>query len=138
MSMDFEARMQDAVVARDTRTLADLTEIFCKKFHGHLERSPAQTRAALLGVYGPNPPMLCADCHAHLEYGEKRRAFCPKDPKPFCAHCDTHCYARSEAEWHREMMRFAGPRSMLHGHAVDGVKHMIEARRHKRADARAN
>jgi hypothetical protein len=33
----------------------------------------------------------------------------------------------------RDVMRYAGPRSMLHGHAVDGIRHLIEGRRHKAA-----
>ena len=76
---------------------------------------------------------LCEQCAAHLAYGEKRRAFCPKDPKPFCANCDVHCYRNEEREWQRQMMRYSGPRSVLHGHAIDGIRHVLETRRHRRA-----
>jgi len=76
--------------------------------------------------------LLCAECEAHLAYGENRRAFCPKDPKPFCANCDVHCYRSEEREWQRQMMRYSGRRSMFRGHAIDGIKHLMETKRHKR------
>lgn len=137
MSKTFQERMQDHKVAKDTRTLADLIEIYCAGQHREVARIPAVTDAARLGVYGKKTPVLCAECEAHLAYGEKRRAFCPKDPKPFCANCDVHCYRSEEREWQRQMMRYSGPRSMLHGHAIDGIKHVVETRRHKRAAEKA-
>ncbi|KUK47761.1 MAG: Uncharacterized protein XD74_1646 [Actinobacteria bacterium 66_15] len=69
-------------------------------------------------------------------HSEKRRAYCPRDPKPFCAHCDTHCYKPDESEWQRQMMTYAGPRSMWHGYAIPGIKHALEARKWKREMAR--
>ena len=133
MSEKFEQSMKDRKVAKDTRTLADFVEIYCRGNHVASERRAIATDAARLGVYGPKPPALCSECEAHLAYGEKRRAFCPKDPKPFCANCDVHCYKNDEREWQRQMMRYSGRRSMFHGHAIDGVKHLVETRRHKRA-----
>ncbi len=137
MSEKFEQSMRDRRVAKDTRTLGDFVEIYCRGNHASATRRPAGTDAAQLGVYGRRQPVLCAECEAHLAYGEKRRAYCPKDPKPFCANCDVHCYKSDEREWQREMMRYSGRRSMLHGHAVDGVRHMVETKRHKRAAERA-
>ena len=132
MNEKFATRMSDPRVAKDTRTLADFVAIYCRGHHAS-ERRAATTDAAVLGVYGRRPPALCPECEAHLAYGEKRRAFCPKDPKPFCANCDVHCYKDDEREWQRQMMRFSGPRSMLQGHAIDGMRHFIETRRHRRA-----
>lgn len=132
MNERFAERMGDPEVAKDTRTLADLIEIYCRA-HCTSERRVATTDAAILGVYGQQPPELCTECEAHLAYGEKRRAYCPKDPKPFCANCDVHCYKDDEREWERQMMRFSGPRSMLHGHAIDGVKHFVESKRYQHA-----
>jgi len=131
----FAARMSDAEVRKDTRTLADFIAIYCKANHSERPRFPATTQAATFGVYGRRVPVLCEECAAHLDYAEKRRAYCPKDPKPFCAHCDTHCYRPSEAEWQRQMMRYSGPRSMLRGHAIDGIRHALEARRYRKNEA---
>jgi hypothetical protein len=132
----FEEKMRDRKVAKDTRTLADLIEIYCAGHHARDVREPASTDAAALGLYGRKPPRLCPDCEAHLAYGEKRRAYCPKNPKPFCANCDVHCYRSEEREWQRQMMRYSGPRSAFRGHAIDGIKHVVETRRHKRAAGR--
>lgn len=131
----FAERVSDAKVAHDTRVLADFVAIWCDGHHRDRERRPAETGAAAIGLYGRKRPTLCVECEGHLSYGERRRAFCPKDPKPFCAHCDTHCYRPAEREWQREMMRYAGPRSWSRGHAIDGIRHLIEARRHQKANA---
>ena len=132
MNQKFEERMSDRTVAKDTRTLGDFVEIYCQGLHRGVDRAPIHTDAAVLGVYGRKPPVLCAECEAHLAYGENRRAFCPKDPKPFCANCDVHCYRSEEREWQRQMMRYSGRRSMFRGHAIDGIKHLMETKRHKR------
>ena len=76
--------------------------------------------------------MLCEECEAHLAYAEKRRAYCPQDPKPFCAYCETHCYKSDEREWQRQMMRYSGPRSWRKGHAVDGIRHMLDGRKFRK------
>lgn len=128
----FATKMLDRHVADDTRTVADFIAIFCKKHHAGRSRTQVQTDAALLGVYGRKTPVLCEECAAHLAYAEKRRAYCSKDPKPFCSNCDSHCYSADESEWQRQMMRFSGPRSLFHGHAIDGIKHTLEVRTYKK------
>jgi len=128
----FAERMADPRAAHDTRVLADFVSIYCDGHHRDRIRDPAATDGAALGLYGRRRPALCGECTDHLAYAEKRRAFCPKDPKPFCAHCDTHCYRPEEREWQRQMMRYSGPRSWTRGHALDGIKHLLEARRHRK------
>ena len=136
MTDRFAQKMLTGKVAHDTRVLADLIAIYCDDHHRELPRRRAETEAATLGVYGRKTPVLCAGCEAHLAYGEKRRAYCPKDPKPFCAHCDTHCYSPDEAEWQRQAMRYAGPRSWRRGRTLDGIRHVLEKRKWKREAAR--
>ncbi|MDI6712899.1 MAG: nitrous oxide-stimulated promoter family protein [Anaerosomatales bacterium] len=131
------ARLQDPAVARDVKTLGDFVHIYCAGHHRDRARHAVQTPAAALGVYGRRVPVACEECEAHLAYGEKRRALCPKAPKPFCAHCDTHCYKPDEREWQRQMMRYSGPRSVLRGHALDAIRHALEARKHRAAQRRA-
>lgn len=132
MTGTFRARMADEQVRHDTRTLGDFVGAYCAGNHAERERAPIESDAASLGVYGRKTPVVCAECAEHLRYAEKRRAYCPKDPKPFCAHCDTHCYKPEERVWQRQMMRYSGPRSMLHGHAIDGIKHALEARTYRK------
>jgi hypothetical protein len=135
MNDKFVASMSDDQVRHDTRVLGDFVAIYCKGNHAGRARVPLASDAGALGVYGRRTPVVCEECAAHLRYAEARRAYCPKDPKPFCAHCDSHCYRPSEAEWQRLMMRYAGPKSMWHGHAVDGIKHMLEGRKWRRLAA---
>lgn len=132
MNERFAEKMASEQVRVDTRTLADFVGIYCDAHHKDRDRARLVSDAATLGVYGRNSHVLCDECAEHLRYAEKRRAFCPRDPKPFCAHCDTHCYRDEERVWQREMMRFSGPRSVFHGHAVDGIKHVIAARKWRR------
>jgi hypothetical protein len=135
MSERFVEKMRDRAVIHDTRLLGDFAVIYCKGNHTGAAKAPLASEAVSLGVYGAEPPVVCERCADLLAYAEKRRAYCPKDPKPFCSHCDTHCYTSEQAEYMREVMRYAGPRSLLHGHAVDGIKHVIDGRKAKRAAA---
>jgi hypothetical protein len=136
MSDRFTERLPDRDVAHDVRVVASFTSIWCDGHHRDRTRTSVTTDGAVLGVYGRRPPVLCAECAAHLDYAEKRRAFCPKDPKPFCAYCETHCYRSAEREWQQGMMRYAGPRSWMRGHIVDGLRHGLGALAHRRSMAR--
>lgn len=140
MNDTFVVRMREPKVISDTTILGDFVRIWCDGHHGAAERSAVQTDGAQLGIYGSRRPVLCAECEAHLAYAEKRRAFCPHEPKPFCAYCETHCYKFDERAWQREMMRYSGPRSWRKGHAIDGLRHLLEGRKYKKfakAKARA-
>ena len=132
MNERFLEKAQDENVRHDVLVLADFVQIWCDGHHAHQERQPAHTDGVEAGVYGRKTFTLCSECEAHLAYAEKRRAYCPKDPKPFCANCDTHCYKPEEREWEREMMRYSGPKSWRKGHAIDGIKHVLEARKWRR------
>lgn len=137
MQERFAEKMTDPKARKDTRLLGDFTGIHCRGRHGSAPRVSLESPGVDLGVYGRTPPVVCAECADLLRYAEKRRAFCSKDPKPFCSHCDTHCYSPEMRERMREVMRYAGPRSVLHGHAIDGVRHLIEGRRARVAAASA-
>jgi hypothetical protein len=132
----FAEKMTEKKARSDTRLLGDFAGIYCRGVHKHARRAPLVSDAASLGVYGDTPPAVCGECADLLRYAEKRRAYCAKDPKPFCSYCDTHCYSADMRERMREVMRYSGPRSLLHGHAVDGLKHLIEGRRAREEAAR--
>ncbi|MBE0418159.1 MAG: nitrous oxide-stimulated promoter family protein [Coriobacteriia bacterium] len=124
--------MHDAGVSKDTRLLGDFSAIYCRGNHSDAVRTPLQSDGAVLGVYGRKLPVVCDECAGLLRYAEKRRAYCPKDPKPFCSYCDTHCYSGEMREFMRDVMRYSGPRSVTRGHAMDSMRHLIEGRRAKR------
>ena len=130
-AFNFAERVADPKVAHDIRVIGDLTQIYCRGQHRDRTRVPLASRAAEMGIYRKDL-QLCEECASHLAYAEERRAHCPKDPKPFCSHCDTHCYRPDEAAWERQMMRYSGARSMVRGHFIDGVKHLLEKRRSER------
>ncbi|MFU8890914.1 MAG: nitrous oxide-stimulated promoter family protein [Anaerosomatales bacterium] len=139
MNERFAEKMSDAQVVKDTRLLGDFSVIYCRGNHPGADRVPLTSDGASLGVYGRKLPIVCEECARLLRYAEKRRAFCPKDPKPFCSYCDTHCYSSEMREFMREVMRYAGPRSITRGHAIDSVRHLVEGRRARReAEARAS
>ncbi len=138
MNERFVTKMQDKEVATDTVTVADFIQIWCDGHHRDRERHAPHTDAAELGIYSRTKLVLCDECEAHLAYAEKRRAYCPKDPKPFCAYCDTHCYKSDERDWQTTMMRYSGPKSWKKGYAIEGIKHLLEGRKYKKqAEARA-
>ena len=75
---------------------------------------------------------LCSECQELLEYVKFRRSKCPfGDKKTFCSNCRVHCYEPSHRERIREVMRFSGPRMLLH-RPVLAIKHVSETLREKR------
>ncbi len=120
----------------DMRLLADFTAMYCRGRHRGRPRSPLTSAGTELGVYRGHVPAVCEECAELLRYGERRRVFCPKHPKPFCSHCDTHCYRPEMRERMRDVMRYAGPRSLFTRHAADGVRHVLEGLRMKKKTTR--
>lgn len=137
MTERFASRMADYKVAHDVATVGDFVQIFCDGHHADAPRRRVVTDAAEMGVYGKKHPVLCDECEAHLAYAEKRRAYCSQDPKPFCAHCEVHCYSPDERVWQQAMMRYSGHRSLGKGHVIDGLRHMIEGLKYHRQHARS-
>jgi hypothetical protein len=121
--------------ARDVRLLGDFTAIYCHGRHRGNRVAPLVSPGADMGVYGRRVPVVCDECAELLRYGEQRRVRCPKDPKPFCSNCETHCYRPEMRERMRDVMRYAGPRSLFTRHVIDGVRHVLEGRAAKRKTA---
>ena len=85
-----------ARLVRERRTIAAMMGIFCRGVH--------------LAGHG-----LCADCQELLAYAHGRIERCPFGAdKPTCAKCLIHCYQAKQRERIREVMRYAGPRMLLH------------------------
>ena len=138
MNDRFAEKLADPTIVRDMTTLADFVQIYCDGHHKAAIRRPVETDAASLSIYGRRVPTLCAECEAHLAYAEKRRAYCDQDPKPFCAYCEVHCYKSDERGWQRQMMRYSGPKSWRKGHAIDGIRHVLDGRKYRKlAEAKA-
>lgn len=75
---------------------------------------------------------LCSSCLALMDYATQRSANCPfMEQKTFCSNCKVHCYKPVMREEIRKVMRFSGPRMILH-HPVMAVWHVISSMTEKR------
>lgn len=97
---------------REKRIVSQMIALYCKKKHG-----------AKGG--------LCPDCAALDAYAKQRSDKCPfMETKTFCSNCKVHCYKPEMRERIRDVMRFSGPRMLLH-HPVTAVRHVIETKKEK-------
>ncbi len=93
--------------------------LYCKKKHG-----TKQT--------------LCPECEALKQYAIQRSDKCPfMESKTFCSNCNVHCYKPEMREKIREVMRFSGPRMILH-HPIMALSHVIETKKEKRRLEKVN
>ena len=96
----------------------------------------AEVMSMMIGIYccghhhanrcatSESEPSLCPDCRRLLTYAHSRIAACPRmDVKSFCSACPVHCYSHEMRENIREVMRWSGPRMLLH-HPLMTLHHM--------------
>ena len=75
---------------------------------------------------------LCPQCAALDAYAKMRADKCPfMETKTFCSNCRIHCYSPDMRAKIREVMRFAGPRMILH-HPVAAIRHVVETKKEQR------
>ena len=93
---------------REKRTVALMIRLYCRKKHGTKKNLLSRMRSLL------------------SQYAMQRSDKCPfMETKTFCSNCRVHCYKPEMREKIREVMRFSGPRMILH-HPVMAVRHVIE------------
>lgn len=98
---------------REKAMVSDMIALYCKRRHG--------TRHG-----------ICPECAALTDYARQRSDKCPfMETKTFCSNCKVHCYTLEMREKIRAVMRFSGPRMLLH-HPVMAVRHVIETKKEKR------
>ncbi len=98
---------------REKRMVSQMIALYCRKKH--------HTRG------GP-----CAQCAALDAYARMRSDLCPfMETKTFCSNCRVHCYRPDMRARIREVMRFCGPRMILH-HPVAAIRHVVETRKEQR------
>jgi hypothetical protein len=92
-------------LSREERTIAAMITLYCRDTHG----------AA---------PDTCAACGTLRAYAHDRLERCPFGAdKPTCVNCTVHCYRADMRERVRAVMRYAGPRMLLH-HPVLTLLHL--------------
>jgi hypothetical protein len=91
---------------REKKTVKKMIELFCKINHKCNE--------------------LCDDCKYIMNYSFSKLDKCPfGSEKPTCLNCIIHCYQTGQRERVREIMRFSGPKMMLH-HPYLAIMHIID------------
>ena len=106
--MDTEKKRQLEMEVMET-----IIGIYCRGHH-HANRCATSE----------SEPSLCPDCRRLLTYARSRITACPRmDVKSFCSACPVHCYSREMREKIREVMRWSGPRMLLH-HPLMTLHHM--------------
>jgi hypothetical protein len=79
-----------------------------------------------------HPDPLCEECSELLAYAMERLDRCPYgDGKPTCRQCPIHCYKPDMRERITAVMRYAGPRMLLH-HPVQGIRHLMHEKESKK------
>ena len=95
---------------RQKMVVAKMIEIYCKG-----------------NKHGNNIP--CGECQRLIDYANDRIDSCPFiEVKTFCNNCKIHCYKAEMREKIRAVMRYSGPRMLLH-HPVMVIRHAIESKR---------
>ena len=101
---------------REKRTISNMVAIYCAGHHDKAERTET-------GFAGE---AMCPDCKAIDDYCVLRTERCRSMAvKTNCEECGNHCYAPAERERIREVMRYAGPRMMLH-HPIAAIRHLMK------------
>ena len=83
-------------------------------------------------ILSPLPvPPLCPQCQALLDYAHKRLDHCKfGEDKPSCTRCPVHCYKPAMREQIRQVMRYSGPRMLLHD-PIMAIRHLWDFLRAK-------
>jgi hypothetical protein len=104
-------------IQRERKTIEAMIALFCRDQH--------ESKGG-----------LCAECAALAVYALQRIEHCPYgEDKPTCAKCPIHCYKPERREQIRVVMRYSGPRMLLH-RPILTLGHMIEGRKAAPATAR--
>ena len=92
-------------------------------------------RSSAHPLTAPRSPLpvssLCPQCQALLDYAHKRLDHCKfGEDKPSCTRCPVHCYKPALREQIRQVMRYSGPRMLLHD-PIMAIRHLWDFLRAK-------
>jgi hypothetical protein len=98
-------------ITREKKTIDRMVHLYCKVHHNTKKEE------------------LCPECTEFLSYAHMRLDKCPfQEEKSTCGKCLVHCYQPEMREKAKQIMRYSGPRLLLHNpilalhHVVDGRK----------------
>jgi len=105
--MDLHSRIK-----REIKTIQCMLEIYCKN-----------------NCNSAKQHSLCDSCQELLIYAEKRLKICPFTyHKTTCGKCEIHCYNNIMKDKVKNVMRFSGPRMILH-HPILALRHLLDGRK---------
>jgi hypothetical protein len=97
-------------ITREKKTIEAMIHIYCKNKH--------KTEGE-----------LCPECAELFEYAKMRLDKCPfQENKSTCGKCLVHCYQPQMREKVKKIMRYAGPRMLLH-HPILAIHHVFDGRK---------
>lgn len=74
---------------------------------------------------------LCKECEELLNYSIQRIDRCPfMETKTFCSNCSVHCYDSIMKARIKEVMRYSGPRMLMH-HPFIAIEHAAKMKKQK-------
>lgn len=92
------------------KTLKAMLQIYCRSHH-------------------KSETALCDKCSEFISYANKKLDRCPYGQnKPTCNRCPIHCYKKELRQQAKMIMRYAGPRMLLH-HPILAIKHLVAEKR---------
>lgn len=117
-------------IAREKETVLHMISIFCKSKHKNADKETlrvelwSNSKSSIQDI----EVKLCDDCLELQQYASKRLSLCRfGENKSTCANCTVHCYAPTQREKIKEVMRYAGPR-MLWNHPILTIRHIMDGR----------
>ncbi len=94
-------------IRREMKTIQEMIRLYCRARH-------------------QKAPGLCDECELLQQYALKRLQKCPfQQNKTTCSNCAVHCYSAKMKSRIIEVMRFSGPRMLLH-HPFLAVAHLLD------------
>ena len=97
-------------ITREKKTIGAMLDIYCKNHH--------ETKKG-----------LCPECTELFEYAKMRLDKCPfQEKKSTCGKCLVHCYQPQMREKVKVVMRYSGPRMLLH-HPGLALHHVVDGRK---------
>jgi len=100
-------------VRREMKTIQKMITLYCRAHHR-------------------DETALCTECRQLQNYALKRLQRCPfSENKSTCSNCEVHCYNDMMRKRIVEVMRYSGPRMLLH-HPLLAVAHLIDEKRTKK------
>lgn len=107
---------------KEIDTMRKMIEIYCRGQHSSEAKRPRNE--------------FCDECSSLFEYALSRIERCPyKETKNFCSNCTTHCYKPEMRERIRQVMRYSGPRMLLHNPLM-AISHVLSYRKAQKRNTR--